>query len=172
MKHILLIHVLLLIRIPSAIPAQSQASSFDTAIDGIIFGGLPFKGLVTLADFQQRLGKPVSVTTKQVENPHNSDKDAIHKLVYRGLVLDLYEITRDHNIAILDVEVSDNRWRLPAKIRIGSTREEVSRLLGKATKELNSEWEYICSDCVYENTITFKFSGEKVVTMKWKFALD
>ena len=93
MNDVFLMCILSLATVPVLTPAQSQTAAFDTAIDGIIFGGLPFKALTTLADFQQKLGKPGSVRTQPVENRHTSETDVVHHFDYRGLALDLYEIT-------------------------------------------------------------------------------
>jgi len=54
MNEVLLMCILSLATVPGLRPAQSQTAAFDTAIDGIIFGGFLFK----------------SFSSAHAENPH------------------------------------------------------------------------------------------------------
>ena len=114
----------------------------------------------------------MSVTSRPFINPYYPEADVLYTLVFKGLTIDLYEIMHERGVAVLRVELTDNRWRFPSKLRIGRTRQEVLQSLGKPTEDLNSEWRYVCADCVLENKITFRFSSNKVSMIKWDFDLD
>jgi antitoxin (DNA-binding transcriptional repressor) of toxin-antitoxin stability system len=138
----------------------------------VIFGVLPFKALNSIEDFKRTLGKPVSIVSRPNANPYYRETDTVYTLVYTGFQVIVYEITHEKKIAILQVQLTENRLKLPLELKIGSTRREVQHALGNATTNTNSEWTYICSDCVLENKIIFRFSGEKVRTIEWDFELD
>jgi hypothetical protein len=151
--------------------AQEQLSSTEKAINDLIYEGLPFNNLTTLADFEKKLGKPRSANRETIPNSHSGNTDLIHYLSYDGLALKLYESTRDRKILVWRAEVSNSRWKLASKIQIGSTRTEVARLLGKGENR-STEWEYGCSFCGYPDSIRIRFSGDKVAAMTWNFNID
>jgi hypothetical protein len=171
MKHISLITVLLLAGVLGQVFAQAPLSITEQAINDLIYQGLPFKGLGTLADFEKMIGKPRSARKEVVANPHNGDADGIHYLSYQGLTLKLYEATRDRRILIEHAEVSSSEWKIASKIQIGSSRTEVERLLGKG-KGSTDEWEYGCFECGYPDSIQIRFSRDRVAAMTWRFMID
>jgi hypothetical protein len=174
MRNVFLIWILFSFSFPGRVyqTPQSGNSDHDASIDEIIFRALPFKDLKTRNDFERRFGKPVSVSAKPFTNWHTSETDTVYKLVFKGLTIDLYEVARDHSIAVLRVLLTDNRWRFPMRLRIGDARQQVLQFLGNPIEDRTSEWVYVCADCVEENKITFGFSGDKIRTIQWDFALD
>jgi len=152
--------------------SQNALTSFEKARDDIIFARLPFDNLNTLEDWEKKLGRLVSIKSRPFKNRHDDSIDTIYTLVYRGLTIVLYEVPPQRTLTPLRIEVSDNRWQLPLHLKIGSSKQDVLRALGKPDKETNVGWTYGCTDCLSENNIVFGFSGAKVRTIEWNIELD
>jgi len=126
------------------------------AVDEIIFRGFPFAQKTSRAELEAVLGRPSSASAKKLEFP--------------GLRVMLAEL-KDQSSTVSSIELSDNRWHFPAKLRIGSSRDEVVKLLGKPDVERPSESIYGCYECVYDHKIHFIFDGSKVKRILWDFYL-
>ena len=143
-----------------------------SAVDEILYKGLPFSRIVSRDQLEQRFGKAASSEKKPVSNPHTGRSDTIYRLVFKGLIVDSYESSADHGGTVASVDLRENRWKFPAKLQVGTTVSGVLRLLGKPTQESGSQLTYLRSECVYEDKIVFTLSGRKVTAIKWEFVLD
>ena len=152
---------MVLLQARSTLPPRPPTAG---AVDEIIFKGFPFERNITRAELERILGKPVSVTAPRANNPHT----VLH---FKGLIIELRE-RANGSATISSIELSDNVWRFPAKLRIGSMREDLLKLLGKPDIERKPELIYGCYECVYDDKIHFIFDGNKVARIKWDFYLD
>jgi hypothetical protein len=161
MQHIILLISMpyLLLQVRSTLPPRPPAAS---AVDEIIFKGFPFEQNTARGNLERAFGNPASVS----ENPEKK----LSTLRFDGLIVELVE-REDHSQTVSAIELSDNRWRFPAKVRIGSLRDEILKLLGKPDIEHPSEFVYGCYECVYDHKIHFFFDGDKVKRIKWDFYL-
>ena len=162
MQHIIVLisTSLLLFQVKSTLPPPPPTAA---AVDEILFKGFPFGQKTSRAEIEKILGKPTSVsedTTKKVST-----------LRFAGLTVELAEVA-DQSATVSSIELTQNRPQFPAKIHIGSTREEVTQLLGKADIDRPPEWIYGCYDCVYDHKIHFIFDGNKVKQINWDFYLE
>jgi hypothetical protein len=135
------------------------------AVDEIIFKGFPFQRNIMRDDLEKMLGHSTSVSEKQSNNRR------ISSLRFAGLVVELAE-PKGTRGTVSTIELTDNRWHFPAKLRIGSTRSEMINLLGKPDIEHPSEASYGCYECVWDDKIHFTFDGEHIKSIKWDFYLD
>ncbi|HEY2380426.1 MAG TPA: hypothetical protein VGK48_04520 [Terriglobia bacterium] len=136
------------------------------AVDELISKGFPLGREMTRAEAEKVLGKPVSVSENQVKGHR------LTTLRFAGLVVELRQDTDGSHSVISSIELSDNRWQFPAKLRIGSTRDDMLRLLGKPDIDRPAESVYGCYECVYDDKIHVMFDGNKIKSMKWDFYLD
>ncbi|HLH30694.1 MAG TPA: hypothetical protein VKY31_05795 [Terriglobia bacterium] len=142
----------LLFTAQSRLPARPPTAG---AVDEIIFKGFPFPQKISRAELEMALGKPSSV----------SEKDRT-TLQFNGLTITLAGGT------ISTIELTDNRWHFPAKLRVGSTRDEMLKLLGKPDMERGSESIYGCYECVYDHKIHFVFDAGRIKRIQWDFYLN
>ena len=159
---ILISTLMLFFQARSTLPPRPPTAG---AVDEIIFKGFPFQRNVRPAELKPILGDPLSITGRGPNNPNG----ALH---FKGLTIELREILADGSAKIASIELSDNAWRFPAKVRIGSTRDDVLKLLGRPDIESKSELTYGCYECVYDDKIHFTFDGNKVTRIKWDFYLN
>ena len=136
------------------------------AVDEFIYKGFPSGRDMTRADAERILGKPVSVSETQVKNHR------LTTLRFAGLIVQLRQDPDGSHSVITSIELSDNRWHFPAKLRIGDSRDDALRLLGKPDVDRPAEFVYGCYECVYDDKIHFTFDGNKIKSMKWDFYLD
>jgi hypothetical protein len=136
------------------------------AVDDIIFKGFPFNRNITRDELEKVLGRPTAVSDKQANNRRLSS------LRFSGLVVELSGEPISARGTIAGIELSDNRWHFPAKLRIGSTHAEMINLLGKPDIDNPSESIYGCYECVWDDKIHFIFDAGRIKSMKWDFYLD
>ena len=134
------------------------------AVDEIIFRGFPFGQKATRAQVEALFGQGKSVSEQRV-----SGNPAV-VLQFEGVTVSLVE-GKDHTTTVSTIDLTDNRWNFPAKLRIGSTRQEVLKLLGKADIEHPGELIYGCYECVWDHKVHFFFDGDKVKRIQWDFYL-
>ena len=147
---------MLLFQARSTLPPKPPTAP---AVDEIIYKGFPFQRNITRADLEKILGKPASVNERTGKTP-----SVFH---FKGLTVELIE-----NSKIATIELTDNVWRFPAKLRIGSSRDEALKLLGKPDIETKSELTYGCYDCVFDDKIHLTLDGDKISRIKWDFYLN
>lgn len=151
--------VLLLLPQSSLQPRPATAP----AVDEVIYKGFPIVRDITRADAEKILGKAVSVSETEVKNHR------LTTLRFTGLILELRQDSDGSHSVVSSIELRNNRWHFPAKLRIGSTRADMFRLLGKPDIEHPMESVYGCYECVFDDKIHFTFDGNKIKSMKWDF---
>lgn len=147
----------------ASVSARPEAAP---AVDELISSGFPFPRTIMRSELEQTFGKPVSVSEKQVEDKRLST------LRFAGLVIEVYDKAAGARGTVSSIELKDNRWHFPARLRIGSTRAEMLKLLGRPDIERPSEAVYGCYECVYDDKIHVSFDGDKIKSLKWDFYLN
>lgn len=136
------------------------------AVDEIIYKGFPFPRDIKREELEKILGHPASVSEKQADNRRFS------RLQFPGLAVELFGDPTGARSALSSIELSDNSWHFPAKLRIGSTRSEMIKLLGKPDIDRSSEAVYGCYECVWDDKVYFIFEGDRIKNIKWNFYLN
>ena len=136
------------------------------AVDEIIFKGFPFPRDIMRVGLEKALGRPASVSEKELNGRRSS------RLQFTGLAVELFAEPIGTRGTVSSIELSDNRWRFPAKLHIGSTRAEMIKLLGSPDIDRSAEAIYGCYDCVWDDKIHFVFEGDRIKSMNWDFYVN
>ena len=136
------------------------------AVDEIIFKGFPFPRDIMRTELEKILGRPASVSENQADSRRSS------RLQFAGLAVELLAESIGTRGTVSSIELSDNRWHFPAKLRIGSTRAEMIRLLGRPDIDRSPEAIYGCYECAWDDKIHFVFEGDRIKSMKWDFYVN
>jgi hypothetical protein len=118
----------------------------------------------TGADVERTLGPPGATEAGRV--PSFRDASVFRparRLVYPGLVLEVLETGR-----LRRVRIGAPGWGLPFGLDVGSSREEIERVLGEPQEAADSHLMYLYSDG-YPDTVHFHLREGRVRGIEWNF---
>ena len=176
-------------------PALAQdrgASSFQARIDELIEDGFAFPLGKTRTEITASLGRPLAAAVRRIPNQHRpSQTDELHELTYDGLRILLYRVTVDNRELVTDISLTGVGYRVKWGLGVGSTKEEVRRVLGPGFTALPAPESRLGSpaggrpcgesdgNCTYryaasEQTshVYFSFRDGRVERLDWVFWVD
>ncbi|MDD2774769.1 MAG: hypothetical protein PHU06_02315 [Gallionella sp.] len=89
----------------------------------------------------------------------------IHTLYYEGMSVTVY--LNGRNMLLNEVVISSPAWSVKYGLRVGVSKEQVEKILGKSTQK--SQWEY--ADGMAAVVISFD-AKQKVREIRWHFDID
>ena len=155
-------HGVLLLALPfiTSVVYSSQPKDMDLgkATKVVQFGQEIFKGLK---------GKSIKHVVEKVENIHVEGQiDEWHSLEYPGIKLKYYRVIPEKKNILRTLELVSSKYVLPFGIKLGSTRESITSILGKPSTSGPDAIEYECGD-PYSQTISFEFKNGRLIAIQW-----
>jgi len=146
-----------------AFGSQPKEMDLGKATKVVQFGEAVFKGLK---------GKPIKHVVEKVENLHVEGQiDEWHSLEYPGIKLKYYRVVPEKRNILRTLELVSSKYVLPFGIRLGSTRESITSILGKPSTSGPDAIEYECGD-PYIQTVSFEFKSGKLIAIQWDNEID
>jgi hypothetical protein len=155
-------------------PIDNQSESFQKEPDDFIQEGPEFLGSIIISskdDVIGKLGKPLNMTSKEVKNRHNDVMDTVYELVYKGLYLEIYEVTLDNRGFVYHIVVTSKKYKPKWGLGVGATKSQVKAALGNPNETNINEWSYVVSD-IFPHSVTFYFEKDRVQKIEWLYTLD
>jgi hypothetical protein len=154
------------------IPSPGVEGQKTENIDRFMREGPAFPVGATLAEISKNLGSPLKKTVEERQNVHNKNQtDAIYKLFYGGLYLEVYHVTDLNRDLVLLLEVTGDRYPVALGLGVGAKKEKVRSVLGRPNEEKPEQWRYFASDLVM-GAIEFGFQNESVSSIRWYYSVD
>lgn len=158
----------------NAYASEKEGSQVQRKADYFIEEGPEFIGSTiehSKSEIINRLGKPLSIKSEKVRNPHNDTMDTIYKLKYVGLYIEVYEVSLDERSFVLYIILENKKYKTKWGISIGTTKERIRAVLGKPDKNDETSWTYVANDG-YPDTVKFYFVQEGVKKIEWCHIID
>lgn len=144
----------------------------------------------TTDEIRNHLGAPMHLRVREVPNRHAPEQiDEIRQLEYDGLILTIYKVNDEARRELpISIAVTNPRFAIGWGLNVGTTKEEVRRVLGKASETPNCEssrrngnqiahpltgdcgWQY--SDGEAGSEVIFWFEDDRVYRIDWSFYVD
>lgn len=144
----------------------------------------------TTDQIRKNLGTPTHLRVREVPNRHVPEQtDEIRQLEYDGLILTIYKVGDEAQRELpISIAVTNPRYEIGWGLNVGTTKEEVRRVLGKASETTNCDssrrngdqaahplpgdcgWLYSDGDAGSE--VIFWFEHERVYRIDWSFYVD
>jgi hypothetical protein len=142
----------------------------------------------TRAEIVKRLGTPLQTKIEKLENRYTPGQmDEIYHLFYDGVYVRIYKVSEVPEREFLtDVTVTSSRYNMAQGLKVGDTKQRVTKLLGckyQALRrpDLRVEVPELEKDCAEENNactleytdsrshVYFSFKQNKVARIDWVF---
>ena len=121
-----------------------------------------------------RLGQPQDVQLSRPVGEWAERGDSIVSLQYSGLTIGLYRVLPERRDLLGHVVLSDSGYALPSGVRIGASREVVLAAIGTPNSRhedgMAIVWEYVVGET--DETIRFRFAGQRLVQVEWTLFID
>jgi hypothetical protein len=163
--------------------ATNQVTPAQFVYDGWRLGS-------TTAEIQNRLGTPVHLRVREVENRHvDGQIDEIRELEYDGLVLKIYKVSEvPERELLMTIAVTSPRYEIGWGLKVGTNKEDVRRVLGNGSENVDCRLltqqggttpAHMHGDCIWEysdgdagSEVTFSFEKDRVYRIDWSFYVD
>lgn len=122
----------------------------------------------------RRLDEPREMERELEPNRHQpAEMDTVYVYHYDGLVLDFIRTHNGREI-IENIEITDERYDTPQRIRVGMSREEVRSILGEPQETAAGEDRYFLqiSEPGPEELFAVEFVDDRVRLIRYGFYVD
>jgi len=143
--------------------AQPKPMDLEKAKKVVAFGEGLYTGLKI---------PPIKHQIEKVENLHVEGQiDEWHSLEYPGIKLKYYRVVPEKRNILRSIELKSANYILPFGIKLGSTREFITSIIGKPTTSGPDLIEYECGD-PYTQTVSFEFKDGRLWAVQWDNEID
>ncbi len=148
---------------PTGPPSDVVAQIIETALE--TGGSVSYRTLI------QRLGAPQSVQSEPIANRYIRDQvDTLRTLVYSGVEVLVYDVTRDAKEFLARLSLLDARYATPSGLRVGLSEERVIEKIGPPTRRDESEGKLIYQETEATPTsLIVRVRDGRVARIDWEF---
>ncbi len=120
----------------------------------------------SLSQVSARFGRPHSVTSEVLQNPHADETMDLSTVVYPGLKLSILTTAEGRGF-LVHVVVTAAEVDFARPLRVGMNRADVMRVLGVPTLSTDEELRYCLPDAHYEQCLDIGLANGRVTRMEW-----
>lgn len=122
------------------------------------------RSLITL----KKLGKFKKERIEKQQNPHDSTKTIEYRtLTFKGLIISGF-IQDQNKFAIIQIIVTDSRWKILNGLNVGSSRERIIKVLGNPSNEEDNIIEYSGET----ESVNFQIKKNKIIKIELNYYSD
>jgi hypothetical protein len=116
----------------------------------------------------KKLGKFKNEHIDKQQNPHDSTKIIEYRtLTFKGLIISGF-IQDQIKLSIIQIIVTDSRWKILNGLNVGSSSERINKVLGEPTTDENNIKEY----CGETECVNFQIKKNKIIKVELNYYSD